>query len=178
MTARPGEPGVVARWCSVWNWKSALFSALGRAPIFFAANLQSGSRAALAAFTTELVYRAVTAGFYGALTGYFARLPARRFGTLAALVTLPALAHSMEYLVHWFAGTPHITTAIVASIAVSACTTRISLFLMRRGLFVAGRQSMLADLTGLGRLIASSFTNRRPPGRRLGRGAADAVRLP
>ncbi len=147
----------------LWNWKSAVVSASMRAPIFFAANLQAGTDAATAAFVTEFTYRVVSAGFYGALTGFFARRQARRAATLQALIVLPALAHTVEYVVHWLAGTPHIATAIVGSVAMSMATTRLSLFLMRRGLFVAGGQSFAADVRELSRLVARPLM-RRPAG--------------
>ena len=151
MTRHPS--GASLSLARVWNWKSALISAVVRAPIFFAANLPAGLDAATAAFVTEFAYRVTSAGFYGALTGYFARRQARRAATVQALIVLPLLAHSVEYVVHWFAGTPHIATALAGSVAVSMATTRLSLFLMRRGLFVAGGQSFLADLRDLGAIV-------------------------
>src|SRR5262252_8460545 len=54
-----------------WNWKSALLSSILRAAIFFFANLSAGLPAAFAALQTELVFRCVTSGFYGALTDAF-----------------------------------------------------------------------------------------------------------
>lgn len=144
----------------LWNWKSAVVSASIRAPIFFTANLQAGLEAATAAFLTEFTYRVVSAGFYGALTDFFARRQARRAATVQALIVLPALAHSVEYGVHWFAGTPHIATAVAGSVAMSVATTRVSLFLMRRGLFVAGGQSFAADVRELSRLAARPLMRR------------------
>lgn len=152
------------RVARVWNWKSALVSAMMRAPIFFAVNLQAGLDAATAAFVTEFAYRVCSAGFYGALTAYFARRRRQRAATIQALIVLPALAHSVEYLVHWLAGTPHIATAIGGSIAISMATTRLSLFLMRRGLFVAGGQSFAADVRELVLLVVRARRrSRRPP---------------
>ena len=144
----------MTRALRLWNWKSALVSAIGRAPIFFIANLPSGRTAALAAFATEFVYRVVAAGFYGALTEWFATRRSRQGATVAALVVLPTLAHSVEYLVHAVAGTPQIATAMAGSIAASVLTTRFSLFVMRRGLFVSGGQSFAADVRELTRLSA------------------------
>jgi hypothetical protein len=134
-----------------------------RAPIFFAANLPSGVDAATAAFVTEFIYRVASAGFYGALTEYFARRRARRAATVQALIVLPALAHSVEFAVHWLAGTPHIATAVVGSVAMSMATTRVSLFLMRRGLFVVGGQSFVADVRDMLRLMVRPLI-RRPAG--------------
>lgn len=153
----------------VWNWKSALVSAMMRAPIFFAVNLQAGLDAAAAAFVTEFIYRVCSAGFYGALTAYFARRRQQRAATIQALVMLPTLAHSVEYLVHWLAGTPHIATAIGGSIAISVATTRISLLLMRRGLFMAGGQSFAADVRELVLIVVRAL---RP-----GRSGAEAAAI-
>lgn len=119
-----------------WNWKAALSSALLRAPIFFVSNLTVGLGAAVAAFVTEFVYRAVAAGFYGALTEAFARIrsPAR---SMAALIVLPAAGHGIEFLVHAWAETPALGRSVLASVAVSVLTTLFSLTVMRRGLFLA-----------------------------------------
>jgi hypothetical protein len=54
-----------------WNWKSAVLSSLLRATLFFATNLAAGLPAAIAAMKTELVFRGITSGFYGALTEAF-----------------------------------------------------------------------------------------------------------
>jgi hypothetical protein len=51
-----------------WNWKAALTSSIVRATIFFFANLGSGWRAAVGAMGAEYLYRAITSGFYGAIT--------------------------------------------------------------------------------------------------------------
>jgi len=158
MTTTRHRYGAVERFGRIWNWKSALVSALLRAPIFFLANVQAGLDAATAAFATEFAYRVVSAGFYGALTGFFARLRSARAATLQAVILMPALAHGLEYLVHASAGTPHIAPALAASVAVSMCTTRFSLFLMRRNLFIPGRQSLAADLRGLVRLSRTPLT--------------------
>lgn len=164
---------VARRVALVWNWKSALVSALMRAPIFFAVNVEAGLDAATAAFATEFVYRVCSAGFYGALTNYFARRRGQRAATIQALVILPVLAHSVEYVVHRLAGTPYIATAIGASIAISMVTTRISLFLMRRGLFVAGGQSFTADVGDLLQLIVRPRRrSHQPPAARVTTGTA------
>lgn len=115
----------------------------------------------MAAFATEFVYRVVAAGFYGALTEFFARRRSKRLATALALVVMPTLAHSVEYVVHLLAGTPHIATAVVGSIVVSMCTTRFSLFVMRRGLFVSGGQPFHADVRDLVRLLIAPFVASR-----------------
>jgi len=49
-----------------WNWKSALLSALFRAPIFFAASVSYGALLALEGAGVEAIFNAAGAGFYGA----------------------------------------------------------------------------------------------------------------
>src|SRR5262245_32283015 len=113
-----------------WNWKAALLSACARAPLFFLTNLPAGVDAALAAGTTEFAYRAVAAGFYGALTEQFSRLRATRTTTLATVIVVPGVAHLIEYAVHTSAGTARAGTAVLVSIGLSVITTRINLFAM------------------------------------------------
>src|SRR5262245_23393672 len=72
-----------------WNWKSALLSSLLRSAIFFFANLSAGLPAALAATETELFFRAISSGFYGALTESFCEARPPWAATLAVAVFLP-----------------------------------------------------------------------------------------
>jgi hypothetical protein len=154
-----------------WNWKSALVSTLSRAAIFFVVNLPAGLAAATAAGQTEFVYRAIASGFYGALTEWFAGLGNTRATTLAALVVVPGVAHTVEFVIHWWAGTPVLGPAILASVAFSVVTTRLNLFAMRRGLLVVGPgcRSLPADVRDLTRLLWLTlvrFTSPTPGTRR------------
>ena len=146
----------------VWNYKSAVLSALVRAPVFFAANLSAGADAALAAFVTEFVFRFATAGFYGALTQAFRRVEPALHGTVAAVVVLPTVAHTLEFAVHWLRGTPELAVSIAASIAFTALSTAFNLFAMRRGALIAGEggASLLADLRRMPRLVLSFLAAR------------------
>lgn len=139
-----------------WNYKSALLSAVVRASIFFGANRVAGFDAAVAAMTTEFLFRICTAGFYGAVTQAFRRVEPPVAGTMAAMVVLPLLAHSLELIVHWSRGTPELGVSMAASVVFTAMSTSFNLFAMRQGAFVvgAGRQSLIADLLALPRLIA------------------------
>ncbi len=66
-----------------WNWKAALFSSVCRAVIFFLANLSAGLGAASGAMIAEFAYRALTAGFFGAITQAFRSAEPRRKAFLA-----------------------------------------------------------------------------------------------
>lgn len=125
----------------VWNYKSAIVSAICRAPIFFVTNLPAGFGAAIGAGLAEFIFRFIAAGFYGALTQAFRRIEPPLAGTIAAVVVMPVLGHSAEFLVHWWRGTPHLGTSIVASVMFSVVTTTFNLFAMRRGFLITGADS-------------------------------------
>ena len=144
-----------------WNWKAAVASAACRACVFFVANLPAGYDAAWSAWRVELVYRLIASGFYGALTERFSRWSARRRATVSALILLPALGHTVEYLVHLEAGTARAGSAVLASVLFTVVTTRFNLFAMRRGVFLsgAGRQPLRQDIRSLMRLVISVITS-------------------
>lgn len=139
-----------------WNWKSAVTSSLVRAAIFFFVNLTAGTDAAIAAFITEFVFRACTAGFYGCLTQHLTRAQPHWQGLVAALVLLPFFNHTLEFLAHWWSGTENLAASIVASVAFTGVSTAFHLFVMRRGLLVTGEgsQSLGKDLVGMPRAVA------------------------
>lgn len=119
-----------------WNWKTALLSTLFRGAIFFAVNLHAGWDAATAALLTEFVYRASTAGFYGAITQSLRRVEPAWKAALAGLLLLPLFQHSLEYAVHWLRGTPHVGASVAVSACFTALSTLFNLYAMRRGAMV------------------------------------------
>jgi hypothetical protein len=140
-----------------WNWKSAVLSSLFRSSLFFVANLSAGPDAAQAAFVTELAYRGVTAGFYGALTQAFRDARPAWAGMVAAMILLPGVSHLLEFVIHWFRGTPNLTESLVLSVALTALSTSFNLFAMRRGALTVGGGSspLLRDLRQLPMLLCA-----------------------
>jgi hypothetical protein len=124
-----------------WNWKSAVLSSLLRATIFFFTNLIAGWHAALGAMLAELAFRSVTSGFYGAITESFSLARPAWAATAVAMVALPFLAHSMEFVVHWVRGTPNLGLSIGTSVIFTALSTAFNLYAMRRGVLVTSRNS-------------------------------------
>jgi hypothetical protein len=149
--AREPEKYLLARW----NWKSAVLSSLFRATIFFFANLTAGLPAAMAAMSTELIFRAVTSGFYGALTEGFRDVAPPWAAALGVLLVLPLANHAMEFLVHWLRGTRNLVPSIAASVIFTALSTLFNLYAMRRGALLvgAGRASLRQDLRRMPGLI-------------------------
>ncbi len=138
-----------------WNYKSAVLSALIRSTLFFATNLGAGVDAAAGAALTEVVLRLVTSGFFGALTQSFRHVEPKAVGTLAAVILLPALAHSLELGVHWLRGTPALATSIAVSVAFTVVSTAFNLFAMRHGVLIVGhgRRTVVEDILAMHRLL-------------------------
>jgi hypothetical protein len=143
-----------------WNWKSAFFSSLIRAILFFVVNRKSGLNAALGAMTAEYIYRALTSGFYGALTRYFSQIEPEWQAATAAMILLPASSHSLEFLVHWLRGTPHLRASIISSVVFTALSTLFHAYAMRRGILLTGRNSpsLWEDVRAFPRLVSGFLT--------------------
>ena len=137
-----------------WNWKSALLSSILRASLFFATNLSAGYPAAVAALKTELVFRGITSGFYGALTEAFREAEPAWNAAITVMLLLPLVNHSIEFLVHWIRGTQNLYSSILASVGLTALSTLFNFYLMRRGALIvgAGRRSLGLDLAQMPRL--------------------------
>jgi len=155
-----------------WNWKSAILSSILRAALFFFANLSAGFSAALAATSTELVFRGITSGFYGACTENFREAEPPWAAALSVMLLLPLTAHAAELLVHWLRGTAKLLPSILSSVVFTALSTLFNLYAMRRGALVVGahRRSLLDDLPSVPGLLLD-FVSLLPPTalRRLGR---------
>lgn len=115
-----------------WNWKSALFSSLWRAGIFFATNAAYGWRAAVGAMVAEFVFRAATAGFYGVITQEIAGARPRWLGNLVTIIAMPMLAHNLEAAVHFLRQTPNLRGSILVSVCFTVLSTMFNLHAMRR----------------------------------------------
>lgn len=141
-----------------WNHKSAITSALTRAPLFLAANASAGPAAAGGAFVAEFLLRLATAGFYGALTQALRQVEPARTATLAAIVVLPLLSHLLELLVHWSRGTANLGLSLALSMAFTGVSTWFSLFAMRQGVLTVGdadSRTLSEDLRALPGVIAA-----------------------
>ena len=151
-----------------WHWKSATLSAVVRGALFFTTNLTDGRGIAARAMVVEALLRIPLVGVLAAVTQAFGRAEPPWVAALVAMAVLPALAHFVELVVHWAAGTPELAASIAASAAMSALSTVFSLFAVRRGVMVVGgdAQSFRDDLKQLPRLIVDFLVT---PPRALGR---------
>jgi AcrR family transcriptional regulator len=164
-----------------WNWKSALLSSSLRALIFFAANLPAGRHAAIAALLTELVFRGITSGFYGALTEAFRFAEPEWAAFLVAMILLPLTGHSLEFVVHFLRGTMKLKVSIIASVCFTAVSTLFNLYAMRRGALITGvgQQTLGSDMKRMPRLILGFLiSGPRAAWRLLARRVTAVVRTP
>jgi thiamine transporter ThiT len=160
-----------------WNWKAALLSSLLRGTIFFCTNLISGFHAAIGAMLAEFALRATTSGFYGAITESLSAARPPWAATVAAMVLLPFLAHTLEFLVHWLRGTPKLGLSIATSVIFTAFSTAFNLFAMRRGVLITNGECkslshdlsripllllefLLAGPKHIGRVVSRAFSRR------------------
>jgi hypothetical protein len=138
-----------------WNWKAAALSAVMRATLFLGANASAGWRAAWGAFAAELVFRACTSGFYGGLTQAFASVRPAWAAGIAALIVIPSVSHTLEFMVHYLRGTPALGRSIALSALFTVVSTLFHLFAMRRGVLVVGSAAapLADDLRRMPRLV-------------------------
>lgn len=140
-----------------WNWKAAFLSSLIRSLIFLFANMSAGYSAALAAMAREFGFRAVASGFYGGITQSFRVAQPRWLGTLTAVLLMPVLNHSAEFLLHSLLRTPNLKTSMGASIGFTVLSTGFNLFAMRKGVLITGpnNQNLAQDLKMMPKLLLS-----------------------
>lgn len=139
-----------------WNWKASLLSSFMRAAIFFAVNLRAGWEAASSAMMMQFVFRAVTSGYYAALTQAFRKAEPGWAAALTVTLVLPGLTHSLEFLAHWLQGTPRLLDSLAASISFTMLSTLFNWYAMRRGVLVVGEQgaySLAGDFRRMPRVI-------------------------
>jgi hypothetical protein len=125
----------------LWNWKSALLSIILRGPIFFVAGIRQGWAAAVAALLTESIFCALSAGFYGAVVQTVKDAEPQWLTGVFLTVVMPIIFQVLEYLLHWFRGTPHLRIAEIVSLVVSGVSALFNWYAMRRGTLLVGRGS-------------------------------------
>jgi hypothetical protein len=122
----------------LWNWKSAVLSVILRGPIFLVAGLRHGWKGAVAALFTEAIFCVVTAGFYGAIVQSLKDAEPQWLTAVFLAGVMPVTFQVLEYVLHWFRGTPHLRVAEIVSLVVSAISSLFNLYAMRRGTLLVG----------------------------------------
>jgi len=143
-----------------WNWKTALFSAALRAPIFFSANVSAGLREATGAAIAESVFRVLTAGIYAACTQALRRAEPAWAAALVLTIAMPFSAHVLEFLLHWLRGTHNLRGSMLGSIAFTIFSTLFNWYAMRNGALLVGEEgrTFAHDMLRMPQLIAGFLT--------------------
>jgi hypothetical protein len=138
-----------------WNWKSAVTSAVIRGLLFFATNISAGFQAATWALLLQFVYRAATSGFWGSITQAMRYAQPRWLAGLTVGVGLTALAHLLEFLIHWWGGTAELKRSVIVSIGFTVISNLFNLYVMQRNALVVGDEgdSLWKDMARMPRLI-------------------------
>ncbi|HEY7182653.1 MAG TPA: hypothetical protein VIC84_14590 [Blastocatellia bacterium] len=138
-----------------WNWKTALLSACVRGTIFFVSNLGAGLNAAISAMAVEAALFATLAGFYGAMAQTFRRAQPAWAATMAVMILMPVVNHTLEYVLHNANDTEKIAAGVATSISLSILSAMFNLFAMRRGVLIVGdeRAPLSDDLRRMPRVV-------------------------
>jgi hypothetical protein len=138
-----------------WNWKSAVLSALLRAPIFFITYFfkKDGLKLAVGAAIAQSVFRIAFGGVNGAIIQSFSKVEPAWHAVLTIPLILAVFSHIMEYGVQTLydnqTGVNGKSNAIAISIIISAISAVFNLFAMRRGALLVrdeSEQSLWRDL--------------------------------
>lgn len=138
-----------------WNWKSAVLSALLRAPIFFFTYLfnKDGLKLAIGAALAQSAFRLIFGGVNGAIIQSFSRVEPAWHAVLTVPLILATFSHIMEFIVQTIYDTHNGVDgkgrAITISIVISAISAIFNLFAMRRGVLLVKdetQQSIWRDL--------------------------------
>jgi hypothetical protein len=143
-----------------WNWKAAILSAAGRAPIFMIATARFGWRAMSLAGAVELVFRLFSSGVFAGITQNVRNTRPIWRAFVCISILIPTTSLGLDWLVHRAVGTPNLKAGIAVSIAVSVLTALFDWYSMNRGVLIVGNdgRSFVADLMSLPSVIAGFVT--------------------
>jgi hypothetical protein len=127
---------------AAWSWKTALFSALLRASIFFASNLHTGHGHAVRAMLIEAAFSMLASGFLGGVTQCVRHARPVWATALLVWVGLPAVMLAAQFGVHRLGGTPHMRSGLIASFVFASIASGFTWYAMRRGALLAGDEGM------------------------------------
>ncbi len=134
-----------------WHWKSAFLGAAVRSSFYFTVYLASSESwlVTLTAVLVELAFRLITTGLGGAAVQSFRRAKPQWLATLVISVTLPTIAHAIEFSSHYVqekyysdilpasANTSR-EKRFGCSVLFSVISGRFNLYMLRRGVMLVG----------------------------------------
>jgi hypothetical protein len=138
-----------------WNWKSALLSAMLRAPIFLFATLRHGPKSISIAVLVEAGYSAGISGCYGAFVQKLRNARPRWASGLLIVVILPAVLVWFDYLLHLYTSMPNLKGGMLAAGILSLLSSLFNWYLMSRDSLLVGKEgrSFASDLKRMPRMV-------------------------
>ena len=138
-------PNLLRQAFFCWNWKCALLSATARSLVYLAAMSRKGLQASLWVVLVEIAYVTLTAGVYAGMQQKALAVRPRLVGSLIITVGVPSLAQIMDWTAHRVTGAAVTGKATLAVCLFAGISALIHLHLMRRGAFLTGIGTSLAD---------------------------------
>lgn len=138
-----------------WNWKSALLSAMLRAPIFLIATLRQGFEAISVAVVVEAAYSAAVSGCYGAFVQRLRRARPLWAAGLLIVVIFPVLLLWFDYLLHLYTRMPNLKGGMLGAGILCLLSSLFNWYLMSRNSLLVGKgaHSFTSDLKRMPRLV-------------------------
>ncbi|MGC2403726.1 MAG: hypothetical protein WA510_28295 [Acidobacteriaceae bacterium] len=138
-----------------WNWKSALLSAMLRAPIFLVATLRQGLKAVSIAVVVEAAYSGAISGCYGAVVQRLRRARPLWATSLLILVIFPVLVLWLDYLLHFFTRMPNLKGGMLGAAVLCLLSSLFNWYVMSRNSLLVGEgaHSFRSDLKRMPRLV-------------------------
>lgn len=116
-----------------------------RSTIYLAAMSRKGFRASLAVVLVEIAYVTLTAGVYAGMQQKALSVRPRMIGSLIITIGVPALSQAIDWTAHRVTGAAVTGKATLAVCLFAGISALIHLHLMRRGAFLTGIGTSLAD---------------------------------
>jgi hypothetical protein len=138
-----------------WNWKSALLSAMLRAPIFLIATLRQGWEAISVAVVVEAIYSASISGCYGAFVQRLRRARPLWAAGLLIVVIFPILLLWLDYWLHLYTRMPNLKGGMLGAGILCLLSSLFNWYLMSRNslLVGTGARSFASDLKRMPRML-------------------------
>lgn len=138
-----------------WNWKSALLSAMLRAPIFLFATLRHSLESISNAVLVEAVYSAAISGCYSAFVQKLRNARPRWASGLLIVIILPAVLLWFDYLLHLYTSMPNLKGGMLAAGILSLLSSLFNWYLMSRDSLLVGKEcrSFASDLKCMPRMV-------------------------
>jgi hypothetical protein len=142
-------------FCRSWNWKTALLSALLRAPMFLIATLHYGLEAISIAVLVEAVYSVAISGCSGAVLQKLRNARPRWASGLLIVAILPATLLWLDYLLHLYTRMPNLKSGMVAAGTLCVLSSLFNWYLMSRDSLLVGTEgrSFASDLKRMPRMV-------------------------